>query len=715
MKIRKIIIVVLFSVLVISGQKSNIQAEEEIMYETLPQIQRSSVSYDESTLQRDVELYLKNKYGTQNWNKGEHNTTEIVSNGIPIEMQGENHYEESVIKEICSELGLKTTYGGCGPIAMIGMADFFARYLGYTEIIENPNDVEQQKELIREFLDKELMPTMEVNDPDGDGKQTLTFPWDCANGFNQIMKNHHLENTIQAINMGFFGISKNEKIAKIKEQIDIGLPVTVYTALAGNGYLGNHYVNVYGYEDWHGVDQNGNSITHTMLLFRMNWGKDYNDTLYMDSDILGSLITGVIYYEITYQYQCLPSMLFMGLKNENNQGEYLNEEVEKTISISEYEMDMTFITRRVRCSYLEQGYLVLSANRDNYDSAYLELEFEKEVRQIGLNLSLWSHNEQFSNNTTLRLEYFDSDENKWKIGKEINVLLLKLKEEPSKTNLTILPKGSTKIRIIVENKGITTDRNKGRIVINHIDIYIDTQNQVYRPHEHRFEDRFVYIDEFSHWAYCECGIGIEVTHIGIEGNDNCLCCGGKVHTHEYRYEEDSKTHHLKKCICGEEMVEEHSFTYSYEGIDKDYHQVYCICGEFQQQPHIEYNDRGNIRCLLCDYLIEEHQHSYSLEYYNKNGHKKTCECGATTGNILAHAIIGTTIENGRYAKCIGCQALLDLNSDKAIVRAKRQNNRIVSDNGSYILANGIIILDEKDIESYMNGSLVFYLENTTME
>ena len=35
--------------------------------------------------------------------------------------------------------------------------------------------------------------------------------------------------------------------------------------------------------------------------------------------------------------------------------------------------------------------------------------------------------------------------------------------------------------------------------------------------------------------------------------------------------------------------------------------------------------------------------------------------------------------------------------------------------GSYILANGIIILDEKDIESYMNGSLVFYLENTTME
>lgn len=58
------------------------------------------------------------------------------------------------------------------------------------------------------------MPTMEVNDPDGDGKQTLTFPWDCANGFNQIMKNHHLENTIQAINMGFLEYLKMKRLQK---------------------------------------------------------------------------------------------------------------------------------------------------------------------------------------------------------------------------------------------------------------------------------------------------------------------------------------------------------------------------------------------------------------------------------------------------------------------------------------------------------------------
>ncbi len=37
-----------------------------------------------------------------------HNTTETVSNAKPIEMQCTNLYEESVIKALCKELGLKS-------------------------------------------------------------------------------------------------------------------------------------------------------------------------------------------------------------------------------------------------------------------------------------------------------------------------------------------------------------------------------------------------------------------------------------------------------------------------------------------------------------------------------------------------------------------------------------------------------------------------------
>ena len=96
MKIRKIIIVAIFSIFVFSSQKSYIQAEEEIKEETIQetsfQIKKSSVSYDESSLQENVESYLQSKYGTQEWYREEYNTTEKVLNVKPIEMQGENHY-----------------------------------------------------------------------------------------------------------------------------------------------------------------------------------------------------------------------------------------------------------------------------------------------------------------------------------------------------------------------------------------------------------------------------------------------------------------------------------------------------------------------------------------------------------------------------------------------------------------------------------------------
>lgn len=638
MKINKFVLAIIFSILTLGSiQYNSVYAEKEEIEETIdeqvPQIKRSSVTLGESTLQENVESYLKATYGTQNWYRKEYNTTEKVLNVKPIEMQDENLYEKAVIEGICKELGLKSTYGGCGPIAMIGMADFFARCFGYDEIIKNPNDLEQQKQLIREFLNPRIISTIEVNDPNGNGKQTLALPWDCADGFNEVMKNHHLENTIQAVDMGFWGVSKYEKIIKIKEQVDKGLPVTLYTALAGDGELGNHYVNVYGYEDWIGKDQNGRDITHTMLQFRMNWGDRYNKPLYMDSNILDSFITGIIYYDVVYKYQSLPAMLFQGFKNEHNQGQYFNEVIEHPLSIINPEETINFMTRRLRCSYINQGYFVLSANRDNHDTAYLELEFEEDVRQVGLNLNLWSHKERFSSDTSLRLEYFDKTENVWKIGREINALLLPLKEEVSKTNLTLLPKDVNKIRIIVENKGITTDRNKGRIVIDSIDIYFDTYNQVYKPHEHSFNDHFVYDDEFYHWAYCKCGRGIQLPHILIEGNDICLGCREKahVHNHTWKIENYNQNEHKAYCECGNYILEEHSYTYLCEPIDEGKHQLKCMCGSV----HIESHDIGEINvghctrnCQYCgaDVLIL-HIFKDHYEPYDENEHLAYCICG----------------------------------------------------------------------------------------
>lgn len=106
---------------------------------------------------------------------------------------------------------------------------------------------------------------------------------------------------------------------------------------------------------------------------------------------------------------------------------------------------------------------------------------------------------------------------------------------------------------------------------------------------------------------------------------------------------------------------------------------------------------------------EPHTHSYSMQYYNYKWHKLTCECGQTTGSTQVHTILQSEIINGRYAECLGCHHLLDLNFDMALVGGINSVSATqVSINGSYILPSGIIVLVDKDLDTYLNGTLVFY-------
>lgn len=366
----------------------------------------------------------------------------------------------------------------------------------------------------------------------------------------------------------------------------------------------------------------------------------------MDSDILSSFFTEIIYYDITYKYQAIPDILFQGFKNEQNQGQYFNEVVERPLSISELLVKMSFMTRRLRCSYLNQGYLVLSANRDNYDTAYLEFEFEEDVRQVGLNLWKWSENEKFGDDALLRLEYFDKNTNRWEIAKDIDISILPLKENMPKTILTILPKATNRIKIIVENKGITTDRNKGRIVIESVDAYFDTYNQFYKPHEDKFDKRFVYNDEYTHWAFCECGIGTMQQHVFIEGIDECVACGGDVPSHEHIWNLDgyNDNYHRLYCNCGATQEQNHTiiiensiekcqycdYTHAHQYLCESYndtqHKRYCECGDFYLENHALFEENNLVKCHYCNYE-KGHAHQYQYTENNDIHHSKSCECG----------------------------------------------------------------------------------------
>lgn len=94
--------------------------------------------------------------------------------------------------------------------------------------------------------------------------------------------------------------------------------------------------------------------------------------------------------------------------------------------------------------------------------------------------------------------------------------------------------------------------------------------------------------------------------------------------------------------------------------------------------------------------------------YNNNGiHIRSCLCGAS--ETEAHYIREYDIVDDRYATCLGCNTLLDLTEDMAQVTFSVISQ--VTVNGSYILANGIVVLVDEDVEAYMNGTLQFYNSN----
>lgn len=120
----------------------------------------------------------------------------------------------------------------------------------------------------------------------------------------------------------------------------------------------------------------------------------------------------------------------------------------------------------------------------------------------------------------------------------------------------------------------------------------------------------------------------------------------------------------------------------------------------------------------ADYLaltmsFDYESHSYSgWQYFDQISHIEVCDCGKI-GEIKGSHAINSSDAFNRYAYCIGCNYLLDLNYD--IVNGYNTTVHKMSVNGSYILQNGIIVLVDEDLSAYLNGTLEFFDENNLIK
>ena len=102
-------------------------------------------------------------------------------------------------------------------------------------------------------------------------------------------------------------------------------------------------------------------------------------------------------------------------------------------------------------------------------------------------------------------------------------------------------------------------------------------------------------------------------------------------------------------------------------------------------------------------FYKEHSHSYSYRWVSDTRHERTCrDCGevSTAAHVVAHGAFPTP---EGYAICLQCHGNVFMGVLQSIPAGLAH-----TDNGSYILTNGTIVLVEEDVEAYMAGTLEFY-------
>ncbi len=115
-------------------------------------------------------------------------------------------------------------------------------------------------------------------------------------------------------------------------------------------------------------------------------------------------------------------------------------------------------------------------------------------------------------------------------------------------------------------------------------------------------------------------------------------------------------------------------------------------------------------CMYCDYYsTTAHDFSYKSKWVNTKQHKSICFCEEY---VLRPHVISKSNYNvslSSYSICIVCNGKAELGQ---IMQGVNSLSIIsMSQNGSFILSNGVIVLDNADYNAYFNNTLKFNNNN----
>ena len=165
-----------------------------------------------------------------------------------------------------------------------------------------------------------------------------------------------------------------------------------------------------------------------------------------------------------------------------------------------------------------------------------------------------------------------------------------------------------------------------------------------------------------------------------------------------------------KCVTGGRLnaykALNNSHNYQYNSIDSTTHTKYCKCGYSETVSHTIVNHY----CVDCGYYNANHIYKAGYDWINYQHHQALCACGQGIREGHYIRLGSTTLSNKRYYTCLLCGGDAERGF---VVIGSSSEIQIVTENGSYVLPNGITVLVDEDIAAFLNGTLVF-INNDSM-
>ena len=147
---------------------------------------------------------------------------------------------------------------------------------------------------------------------------------------------------------------------------------------------------------------------------------------------------------------------------------------------------------------------------------------------------------------------------------------------------------------------------------------------------------------------------------------------------------------------------QHSCSHNYSYFS-DYNLDVCMCNLSVHPSHthsgsyVSYNLISHTRdCNWCG-AVETEDHSYYYTLYSTTQHRARCDCGYS---MLEPHVVSASINNRKT--CLRCGALV---GSGGIQYNSVNDVTYISDSGSYIRPDGVIVLSEADTALYLSGQL----------